>query len=723
MNIRHASQSAPTAPASNTPDWLARIDVLRSLRIHKLAATIIALSTITIGLALVVRHQSTYEATSVVYVSPNFHATLVANQEQEYPYDSYVEEQVHSVTSYNIVADAVGKLAPGVWQFPGESLESAVSRLQHSLTVKRDGQSYQVQITLDSTNPTHLAEIVNAVTDSYLDAVKNEEFYGRDERLDSLREARGGVEKELAAKLREQTEISQALGVAVVSAEGGDQLDTQVAKLRTDLQVAHEQRVQAEAQLAALQNGDSTVPSAALNAAADELIASDPSLLALKSSLSAKRALLMDQLAGMTASHPLRKTTEEQLAQIESALAQMQTTLRTHAAISLEQKLRTNLNRASMVESTLLSDLQSNTHQATHAAPSFQRALVLKSEIAALEARYATLDERTRNLELESKSPGSVHMFSPARTPTSPLASASRFILPALLPLALLLAVVVVVAMDFFDRRIYSSTDIEQTLGFSPIGSFFNDRDVPMQVFDECTLRLAAGIDQAARSSSVHTIVITSVTAGAGTTSIVENLGSTLAKLGRKTLTIDASGATAPVAYVTLNLDQAAHRGIGGIPFIRPDMDLWSTAVIAQPFSGKVTPLTNFMDQAFKDLTTDYDVVVIDAAPILISAETEYLARFADVTILVAEAGATTKAQLVRATRLLERLQIPGMAAIINKVAFCRANRATREDLSAFTARADKGNVKWNSDWNKGTQSSPGYNNREQTAKENSTCA
>jgi uncharacterized protein involved in exopolysaccharide biosynthesis len=171
MNIRQVSQAAPTPPPSKTPDWIARIDVLRSLRIHRTAATVIALSTTMIGLVFVARHKSTYEATSVVYVSPNFHATLVASQEQEYPYDSYVEEQVHSVTSYNIVADAVSKLAPGVWQFPGESLESAVGRLQHSLTVKRDGQSYQVQITLDSPNPTHLAEIVNAVTDSYLDAV------------------------------------------------------------------------------------------------------------------------------------------------------------------------------------------------------------------------------------------------------------------------------------------------------------------------------------------------------------------------------------------------------------------------------------------------------------------------------------------------------------------------------------------------------------------------
>jgi succinoglycan biosynthesis transport protein ExoP len=424
----------------------------------------------------------------------------------------------------------------------------------------------------------------------------------------------------------------------------------------------------------------------------------------------------------MTPNHPLRRTTEEQLAQIETALQQMQTNLRSHAAATLEQKLRTDLERATTVEAKLTSDLQSNTHQATHAAPSFQRAQVLKAEITALQARYATLDERTRNLELESKSPGSVHMFSPARTPTAPLHSSSTMILGMLLPVALMVGVGSVVLIDFLDPRVHSGNDIEEVLGFSPIGMLFHDKDVTMQVLDECALRLAAGIDQAARTASVHTIVLTSVNAGAGTTSIVESLGSTLAKLGRKTLTIDASGATPPVAYITLNIDHSAHRGLSGMPAARPDAEKWSTAVLAQPFSAKVPPLTNFMDQAFKDLTTDYDVVLIDTTPILISAETEYLARFADVTILIAEAGTTTKAQLIRASRLLEKLQIPGVATIINKVAYRRASRATREDLNAFEARMDKTHVKWNPAWSKGAASA-GYDNREQAAKEHSTYA
>jgi polysaccharide biosynthesis transport protein len=695
---------------------------MRSLRLHKMLATLIALLVISAGVTFRARHRPTFEATSVVYVSPNFPATLKASEEQDYPYDSYIEEQVHSVAGYNVLTDALRKLEPGAWRFPRESQESAVDRLQHRLTVKRDGLSYQVRISLDGSDPTHLADVVNAVTDTYLESTKDEEFYGRDKRLEALRQERSQVQNDLTDKLREQTQISQALGVAEMSSVGPDQIDIQVAKLRTDLAVAHEQRIEAEAQLSALENGGTGSPNSALDAAADEIIASDQSLLALKASLSQKRALLMDQLAGMTPNHPLRKTTEEQLSEIETALQQMQANLRSHAAANLEQKLRTNLLRASTVESKLLSDLESNTKQATNAAPSFQRSQVLKAEITALQARYTALDERTRNLELESKSPGAVHLFSSARVPMGPLPSITRLILPLLLPFAALFAIGCVVLIDFHDRRVRNGTDIEQILGFSPIGSLFHDQEVSMQIFDEGTLRLAGGIDQAARTAGVRTIVLTSINAGGGTTSIVEHLGGTLAKLGRKTLTIDSSGVTSPVAYVTLNLEQSVHRTVGNVHVSRQEADVPSTAVIAQPFSPKLPPLKNIMGQAFKDLTIDFDIVLVDTAPILISAETEYLARFADVTILIAEAGKTTKVQLTRAARLLERLQIPGMAVIINKISYRWANRATREDLSAFEARMEGGNLKWNPSWNsEGT--AVGHDDPECVVTEDSTYA
>jgi polysaccharide biosynthesis transport protein len=722
MPIKQLSQSKTFVPVSAIPSWISRIDVVRSLRLHKLLATLIAVSIIVLGLAFKARHKPSYAATSVVYVSPNFPATLKVSEEQEYPYDSYIEEQIHSVTGYNVLVNAIKKLPPGVWRFPFESVESAANRLQHMLTVKRDGLSYQVQISLTGDDPTHLAEIVNAVTDTYLDETRDEQFYGRDKRLDALRQERTEVQNDLNAKLQEQTEISQALGVARLSTDGPDQIDTAVTKLRADLSTAHEQRIQAEAQLSAMESSDPGKPNAALDAAADEIIASDSSVMALKASLNQKRSLLLDQLAGMTPNHPLRKTTEEQLNEIERALGQMQAKLRSQAAANLEQKLRMEVVRASTIESKLLSELEADTKEATKAAPSFQRSQVLKGQIAALQDRYATLDERTRNLELESKSPGPVHLFAAALPPDGPVLSVMRLIPVVIVPLGLLFATVTVVMIDFLDRHIYNSSDVEQILGFSPIGALFDDQDVSMQVFDEGILRMAGAIDQAARTAEVRTIVLTSVNSGGGTTSIVEDIGSTLAKLGRKTLTIDASGATSPVAYVT---QQAAHHTLGSVPVKKQDVDAWSTAVVTQviqqPFVPKLTPLTNLMDKAFKDLTIEYDMILIDAAPILISAETEYLARFADVTMLIAEAGKTTSAQLVRAARLLERMQVPGMAAVVNKIAYERTNHATREDVAAFEARMEQ-NVKWNGSWSR--DNAPiDFEDREQPAKENSTYA
>jgi hypothetical protein len=82
---------------------------------------------------------------------------------------------------------------------------------------------------------------------------------------------------------------------------------------------------------------------------------------------------------------------------------------------------------------------------------------------------------------------------------------------------------------------------------------------------------------------------------------------------------------------------------------------------------------------------------------LLISAETEYLVRAADVTILVAEAGKTSKRKLTRCARLLERLDVAGVAAVINKVRLLRAETDLRHDLQESEARLNETNLRWRS--------------------------
>ena len=194
------------SPEPQKPGILSKINIWRSLKSHAFIATAVALATLGLGAAVLSRHTAYYEATSVIYVSPTFPATLTTDNEQDRPYDSYIEEQAHTITRYDVMAEALHRLKPGMWQVPGESEESAVERLQKSLTAKRDGVTYQVEITLGGYQPQNLAEVVNTVTDTFLDKTKSEEFYGRDDRSGGFaagprRGAKGTRRSNCASKL------------------------------------------------------------------------------------------------------------------------------------------------------------------------------------------------------------------------------------------------------------------------------------------------------------------------------------------------------------------------------------------------------------------------------------------------------------------------------------------------------------------------------------------
>lgn len=694
----------PLRPASRTSPF--RINVLRSLRLHPVASLLVTLLVLGLGLAVIAKHKPTYVTGSLIYVSPTPVKTLVDDRELEHPYESYVNETVRDIESYKVLAEAIHRMPPGTWMYPGETEQTAVARLQQSVDVMRIPQTYQVSISIDGPRPEHLADIVNMVTTVYLERAKGEEFYGRDDRIASLKDEQTRIQKETDALLQEQDTITKALGVASFSGKNSSVIDVENAKIQSDLTTAREQRIQYEAQLDALNSGDSSLPNSALNAAADDLIASDPGLSALKTQLSQKRAQLIDQLVLLTPNHPQRKATEEQLAQIEKELTDMQNKKRREAGEHLQQKLRTQLHQAQMVEAHLNSDLQRGTRQAADTAPKIQRAAEIQANLERLQVRGASVDERISNLELESNSPGSVHLYAPALKPLGPEKSKVKTLLIAIFPVSIFLGILTAIVLDLLDPHLYTATDVEALLGFAPIGMLYDDREVTQMVFDECALRLAAGIDHAARNGGAHTFMFTGVNSGAGTTSIIENLGSMLAKIGRKTLVIDPAGNSEPVAFVTLGTD------LQKLPVDLSDeqhgaplsgTELQKVRSDRQSLPARVPPGRGFVLENFQRMTADYDIILIDAAPILISAETEYLARMADVTILVSEAGKTKKAWLTRATRLLERLGVAGVAAVVNKVNPARIEEAMKDDLRQFELRSDQMNLQnW---WKPGKKS------------------
>jgi len=226
-------KSLPSAPlhrtASPTEGSRLTINVIGSLRRHWYVSAIALLVFAGCGaFALWKKAKPDYESHSVLYLSPKFPKMLVGDTEVELPYDSYVQDQVQTVTRHDIVADSISKLPLAVRyrrgltpNYQGPALPYEIEVLQKTLEVKRVGSTYEMSIGLHGATPKDLAEIVNMVTNTYVERMKNEEFYGLDDRLNTLRQEKVRLQKEMDDSLGEQAQLMQQLGVATLSTKDG----------------------------------------------------------------------------------------------------------------------------------------------------------------------------------------------------------------------------------------------------------------------------------------------------------------------------------------------------------------------------------------------------------------------------------------------------------------------------------------------------------------------
>jgi polysaccharide biosynthesis transport protein len=662
------------------------LDVLSSVRRHLPIFLLVFFVLVASG-AFLLRKKAkpVYSSRSVVYISPKFPKVLNTDSEVELPYDSYFQDQIQTVTRYDIVADAISQLPYLVRNRSGAPLPFEIEKLQHSLDVKRIGTTYEMSIGLLGPSPSGLAETVNAVTNSYVEIAKNEEFYGLGDRLKTLRQESGNLRKQIDADLAEQAQLMEQLGVATVSTGPGatNPYDTSSDTVRNQLGLARAQREAAEAKLDASLKNDIPGESNALDTAAEEVIAADPGLSQIWATLNNRRALLMEEMSSLRPDHPIYQKDKGELSSIESLLSD----LRQKAAAQLQSKLRKDVERSRFVELKLNQELNEHTQSATSAAPKFQRATGLGPEIESLQKAYEAIDDRIRDLELESSSPGSVHVSTKALTPASPEPNKLPLYALALLMASFGCAAVVSVGIDFFDNKIHTAEDIERVVGFHPIGILLDTDEFSDEVAEEYYFRLAAGIDNAVRNAGARSFLFTASAHGAGTSTVIKGLSKELCALNLKTRTIRAAASG--------GIDGSLRRAFSRSELLLQEWSdsneakqapLMKGAAFGRPslrMDGDAAPV-NSAEQALQQASVGYDVVLIDSDPMPISANTEYLARVVDATVLVVKAGTSTRQELHRAARLLERLQVAGVAVVLNKIQLGRADRDLRRELRCF---------------------------------------
>jgi capsular exopolysaccharide synthesis family protein len=184
-----------------------------------------------------------------------------------------------------------------------------------------------------------------------------------------------------------------------------------------------------------------------------------------------------------------------------------------------------------------------------------------------------------------------------------------------------------------------------------------------------------ANLDCSRRNQGARVIMVTSPCSGEGKTTVASNLAICLAQVGRRVLLVDAD-LRRPMQHEIHGL----RRECGLVQILR-DVSSVDRVIQATPVknlevvtSGPDVPnpaellsapsLGEFLDH----VRADYDMVILDAPPLLAVADPAIIGALVDAVLLVVRVATTKRDDAARAVELLKGLGTPVLGGLINGI-------------------------------------------------------
>lgn len=550
------------------------------------------------------------------------------------------------------------------------------------LTVTRVPNSFLLNVSYSAKDPNAAAAIANAIANSYINQ-------GRQMRARSSVDDSAFMETQIAQLKRNMDDSALALAgyeqkLGLINAdEKTSILSARLLQLNTEYSEAENDRIRKESAFRSLQNGST---------AALEISPAAGDLAHLASTLREDQ----QKMARLRAIYGSNNAEYKQAANDLAEVSRQYSVLKSEIASRIETDYRQAVSREQMLAGALKTG--KSTSDALNAkSMEYQQ---LKREAATNRTLYDELFRKVKeagiNGSFHSNTVRIADVARPSLRPVFP--NKAAIILGGFLG-AMILSILTVLIADMFDRSFYDADEVARSIDAEVLGTLPYIRDLnraalrltasktpglgltknptrlpPPDAYTDSIATILNGIVMSTREHPLRSILITSSVPGEGKSTCVMHMAKAFAQQGLRTLVIDAD-LRKPTQREYFELEA----GVGLTDAIEKHIPLSKVVkrlegyehlhvVTAAPAIDLVHRVGKQVQRLLREATDSYDMVFIDAPPVICFAETIQMACFADGVIVIGRAGETDERAIHTAIATLRRIRAHLLGIVLSGV-------------------------------------------------------
>lgn len=550
------------------------------------------------------------------------------------------------------------------------------NKLIASLNVSPVKNSQIVTLSYDSTDPELAANVANSIATNYIEL-------NLERRVDAASFAKDFLNAQLA-DVKSRLEESQVnlntyaneKGLFKTSDENSLSLTAKkINQLTVALGEAETSRIAAQTKYEQSKSSQGSIR-----------LLDNRVVQALKTNLVDLQSKYQEQLQIYKPSYPLMVQVRRQIKNISDELA-LETRLITQA---VAEEFKLTYLAAKDNETRLLEELELQKKYLIEVRDKDIGYDTLLREVQTNRSSYEGLLTRLKEVSVAGGAESNnISVLDPAIIPYAKHKPNTRLNLVLGLVLGFVLGTVVAFLLEFLDDRVKTMDELDRLLGLPLLGmtpSVKGDNaavhalmtsEMPTSALAESFRSLRTNLLFASREGTPKVVTLTSAMPAEGKSSSCINLATAFAQSNSRVLIVDAD-LRKPTAHKRLKLDNS--KGLSNYLTYQADIDevvqetvIPGVSVItAGPLSPNPSELLSSerLFELFKLAPDTFDLIIIDAPPVMGLADALVLANRADATIMITAFAQSKKRQIQDAHRRLRQANANIIGVLFTKVKF-----------------------------------------------------